>query len=257
MFEAKGYVSLLEKGNVTGYELSKQSGIPSSKVYSVLNSLVRKEFIVPLESRPVRYLPKPPREVIGKYFTELKKTLTFLRKTLDIIRRRSNHEKVVTRNILGKKEVLAKTREVISGTKRTLYIALWKEEARYIQAALEKVKARGIKIYVVAYGPVPIHFAKVYHHAPSDPVFRERKERRLVVISDDRKALFASFSEEDSDKALWTDNKGLVLLLRDFIIHEIYIVKIREAFPREISKTFGSNWEKIRLPSSPVSTRRR
>jgi hypothetical protein len=70
-----------------------------------------------------------------------------------------------------------------------------------------------------------------------------------VLVSDDRKALFANFSEQESEKAVWTENRGLVLLVRDFIIHEIYIVKIREAFPREISKTFGPHWEKIRLPA--------
>jgi sugar-specific transcriptional regulator TrmB len=41
-FEARAYLSLLKQGNVTGYELSKDSGIPSSKIYSVLNHLVRK-----------------------------------------------------------------------------------------------------------------------------------------------------------------------------------------------------------------------
>jgi HTH-type transcriptional regulator, sugar sensing transcriptional regulator len=253
-FEAKAYLSLLQKGNVTGYELSKASGIPSSKIYSVLNHLVGKDLIVPLEAHPVRYLPRTPEEAVEKMVKEFGETFSFLKKELGKLQRRPDREEVVARNILGKKEIFRKAREIIHGTKHSLYLALWKEEWRSIHAALKKVHTRGIKISVVAYGPVPGRLGKIYQHAPSDLPFRERRERRFVLISDDQKALFANFSLEDSEKAVWTENKGLVLLVRDFIIHEIYIVKIREAFPDEIVKAFGAHWEKIRLPAASSFT---
>jgi sugar-specific transcriptional regulator TrmB len=253
-FEARAYLSLLQKGNVTGYELSKASGIPSSKIYSVLNHLVGKDLIVPLEAHPVRYLPRTPEETVEKLAKEFGETFSFLKKRLGRLHKRPDREEIVARNILGKKEIFRKAREIIHGTKHSLYLALWKEEWRYIQAALKRIHNQGIKIYVVAYGPVPGRLGKIYQHAPSDLPFRERRERRFVLVSDDQKALFANFSLEDSEKAVWTENKGLGLLVRDFIIHEIYIVKIREAFPGEIVKAFGANWEKIRLPAASSLT---
>jgi HTH-type transcriptional regulator, sugar sensing transcriptional regulator len=253
-FETRAYVSLLHKGNVTGYELSKASGIPSSKIYSVLNHLVTRNLVIPLESHPVRYLPRAPGEMIELLAKEFGETFSFLRKNLGRLHLRPDRDEVVARNILGKKEIFRKTRELIREAKHTLYLALWKEEWRYIQAAIKMAHHRGIRIYVVAYGPVPVRIGKIYQHDPSDLPFRERKERRFVLVSDDQKALFANLSQEDSEKAVWTENRGLVLLVRDFIIHEIYIVKIREAFPREIAKAFGLNWEKIRLPASSTLT---
>ena len=248
-FEAKAYLSLLRRGNVTGYEISKESGIPSSKIYSVLNHLVARNLAVPLESHPVRYLPRAPEEMVETFSKEFGETFSFLKKNLGRLYQRPDREGVVAKNILGKKEIFRKAREIIHGTRHSLYMALWKEEWRYIQVALKKVQSRGIKINIVAYGPVPVRLGKIYQHAPSDLPFRERRERRFVLVSDDQKALFANFSSEDSEKAVWTENKGLVLLVRDFVIHEIYIVKIREAFPREIVRAFGPNWEKIRLPA--------
>jgi HTH-type transcriptional regulator, sugar sensing transcriptional regulator len=253
-FEAKAYLSLLRKGNVTGYELSKESGIPSSKIYSVLNHLVTRNLAIPLESHPVRYLPRAPEEMVELFSKEFGETFAFLKKTLGRLHRRPDQEEVVTKNILGEKEIFRKTRDLIRETRRTLYLALWKEEWRYVRAVIKKAHDRGVKIYVVAYGSVPFRIGKIYQHAPSDLPFRERMERRFVLVSDDRKALFANFSEEDSEKAVWTENRGLVLLVRDFIIHEIYIVKIREAFPKEITKAFGANWEKIRLPAFSTIT---
>jgi HTH-type transcriptional regulator, sugar sensing transcriptional regulator len=253
-FEAKAYLSLLRKGNITGYELSKESGIPSSKIYSVLNHLAAKNLVVPLESHPVRYLPRAPEEVVDTFSKEFGDTFSFLKKSLGRLYPRQDRDEVVAKNILGEKEIFRKTRELIRETKRTLYLALWKEEWRSIQAAVKKAHAQGVKIYVVTYGSVPIRTGKIYQHLPSDLPYRERGERRFVLVSDDRKALFANFSKEDSEKAVWTENRGLVLLVRDFVIHEIYIVKIREAFPKEIIKTFGSNWEKIRLPAPSTIT---
>jgi sugar-specific transcriptional regulator TrmB len=254
-FEARAYLSLLERGNVTGYELSKQSGIPSSKVYSVINSLLKKDLIISLESRPIRYLPRPADDAIKKCSSDLKETVTFLKKNLKLIQHPSSHDQIIAKNIIEREEIFRKARQIVHETERTLYLALWREEWGYIRAALKKAHSKGIKIFTVAYGPVPIEFGEIYQHAPSDPVFRERKERRLVLVSDDQKALFASFSQENREKAVWTENRGLVYLIRDFIIHEIYIVKIRQAFPKEIARTFGPNWEKIRLGGFPPGTR--
>jgi sugar-specific transcriptional regulator TrmB len=246
-FEAKAYLSLLEAGNVTGYELSKQSGIPSSKVYSVINSLLKKDLVIPLESHPVRYLPRPAADAIEKCSSDLKATAVYLKKHLKKIEHASNHEQVTAKNIIGKKEIFRKARQIIGETKRTLYLAVWREEWGHIRTALKKAYSKRVNLLTVAYGPVPIDFGEIYQHAPSDPVFRERQERRFVLVSDDEKALFAGLSQEDPEKAVWTENRGLVTLVRDFIIHEIYIVKIREAFPKEMARTFGPNWEKIRL----------
>ena len=40
--ETRVYTTLLEKGNLTGYEVSKISGVPRSKVYNILEKLLKK-----------------------------------------------------------------------------------------------------------------------------------------------------------------------------------------------------------------------
>ncbi len=247
-FEARAYISLLKRGKSTGYELSKASGIPSSKIYGVLHHLVAKNLALPLESHPVRYLARPPEEWIGSYAKTFAETLSFLKRHLAELYQKGAQEEVVARNLMGRRDIVRKTCELIAQAKQSLYVALWREEWRSIQGALKRAHDRGVEIYGVAYGPVPIRIGKVFQHAPSDIFLRERGERRFVLVSDDESALFANFSEEDSEKAVWTNNKGLVLFYKDFIIHEIYIVKIRETFPRQIARAFGPNWEKIRLP---------
>ena len=42
--EAKVYLTLLKNGSASGYEASKFSAVPRSKIYNVLESLVMKGF---------------------------------------------------------------------------------------------------------------------------------------------------------------------------------------------------------------------
>lgn len=247
-FESRAYLSLLTIGKSTGYELSKASGIPSSKIYGVLQHLVSKKLVDVLDSHPVRYFSRPPEEWIEEYAKAISDSFSFLKKNLNKIYLSGRQEEVIAKNLIGRKDIMRKAREFITNTKQSLYLALWNEECRPIHTTVKKAHARGVEIFIVAYGTIPIRVGKIFQHAPSDIFMRERGERRFVLVSDTDYALFANFSKEDSEKALWTANKGLVLLIKDFVIHEIYIVKIREKFPREITEAFGQNWEKIRLP---------
>lgn len=38
------YTTLLEQDKLTGYEISKKSGVPRSKVYNILEKLLKKKF---------------------------------------------------------------------------------------------------------------------------------------------------------------------------------------------------------------------
>ena len=66
-YEAKAYISLLSRERVSGYELAKNSGIPASKIYQVLNRLLDKEVIVALDSVPKKYAPIPPEEILSRF----------------------------------------------------------------------------------------------------------------------------------------------------------------------------------------------
>ena len=45
-YEAKAYVALLRKSPVSGYELSKMSGVPRSMIYEVVGKLARRRVTI-------------------------------------------------------------------------------------------------------------------------------------------------------------------------------------------------------------------
>lgn len=61
-YEIDAYIVLLETGEMTAMDISREAKVPYSKIYEVLNSLKEKGWIKSSESRPFKYYPVPPLE---------------------------------------------------------------------------------------------------------------------------------------------------------------------------------------------------
>ncbi|MBE6497975.1 MAG: TrmB family transcriptional regulator [Methanobrevibacter sp.] len=66
MYEAEAYVTLTSLISSNATEIAEKSGIPRSKIYDVLKSLVKKNFIEVEDGRPLTYNVKSPVEVLSR-----------------------------------------------------------------------------------------------------------------------------------------------------------------------------------------------
>ncbi|MEW6673029.1 MAG: helix-turn-helix domain-containing protein [Thermodesulfobacteriota bacterium] len=244
--EARAYFALLEKDNVTGYTLSKNAGIHSSKIYGILGRLLERQFIIATDTHPVKYIPRKPDDILSAIKKDFDDSLKTLSNDMNRIYNNQTKRESVTWNITRRTDVFRKVRELINQATDTIFLATWSKELRPIRQCLEKAVKRGVKLNTVVYGATNFNLATVYQHQPSDYPLRERGLRRFVFAADNSRAAIANFSGDNSGGGLWTENTGLVMLFRDFIIHEIYIIKIQEALPGQVQKLFGTGWEKIR-----------
>jgi len=244
--EARAYFALLEQDNVTGYTLSKNAGIHSSKIYGILGRLLERQFIIATDTRPVKYIPRKPDEILSAIKKEFDNSLKTLGSDMNRIYTNQTKRELVTWNITKRADVFRKVRGLVDQAKDTIFLATWTKELRPIRQALERAVQRGVTLSTVVYGATNFNLATVYQHQPSDYPLRERGLRRFVFAADGNRAVIANFSGDNSGSGLWTENTGLVMLFRDFIIHEIYIIKIQEALPRQVQQLFGTGWEKIR-----------
>jgi len=243
--EGQAYLSLLQKDSVTGYQLSKSTGVPSSKIYSILSKLLERGFIVSTCTKPVKYFPCAPDVVSAKLRGQYDKSLDRLEDALKTIPRDDTTRQVLAWNLTTRAEVMAKARGVLENSTDSILLAIWPKELRPIRAALRNAFTRGVKLTTVTYGATNLKEGNLYYHRPSDFPFRERGERRFVLTSDDRMAVIANFKSDGLGSGLWTENVGLVRLFRDFIVHEVIIIMVENAFPEPIKEFFGKDWEKL------------
>ena len=63
-YEIKSFVALIKSGENTASDLSKQCGVPYSKIYEVLSVLEEKGWIGSDKSRPTKYFAKSPNSAL-------------------------------------------------------------------------------------------------------------------------------------------------------------------------------------------------
>ena len=79
-YEIKSFVALIKTGESTASDLSKQSGVPYSKIYEVLSILEEKGWIGSDKSRPTKYFAKSPNSALQQQSKESRKILLRMRK---------------------------------------------------------------------------------------------------------------------------------------------------------------------------------
>ena len=81
--ESKAYLCLLEKSGMTAYEMSRNAGVPPSKIYDSLGKLLAKGFISIIKSgHAPRYVALDPIRILERYQKEYNRSLEMLKKRL-------------------------------------------------------------------------------------------------------------------------------------------------------------------------------
>lgn len=240
-YEAKAYISLLSQERVSGYELAKNSGIPASKIYQVLNRLLDKEVIVALDSVPKKYAPIPPDEILSRFRGDYLQIFNELDDSLSRIYKKEHIANNYIWNISGRAAIMRRVIEFIEQAEQQIHLSVWDEEIVEIQDAIFQTHNRGIEFSIVHYGKHNLGIGNEYRHGREHQIRQMRGARRIAIEVDEEKVLLGHFLEDGSSNAAWTTNKGLVLLAKDYIIHDIYTIRMAEKFGKAANEIFESH----------------
>ncbi|MFY0545000.1 TrmB family transcriptional regulator [Brevibacillus sp. H7] len=228
-YESKAYLSLLRRSPVTGYELSKQSGVPRSMIYQTINKLIAQGAIHELRTDPLTYTPVPPKEFLGRLRDENDQTFNYLEENLQTLE--SPPEAHVIRHIKERLPVLEKMKTLISKARHEVWLSLWDSELEDLKPYTKKALDSGVRIYSLLFHCEPTnHFGKTYYHPPSTADVEEQRlgKRLSVVVCDNEEVLIAGFSKETIPFALHTEDPLLVLLAKEYIRHDIMMKVMTE-----------------------------
>jgi sugar-specific transcriptional regulator TrmB len=256
--EAKAYLCLLRKSGITGYELSKNAGIPPSKIYESLNKLLTKGFISPIRSdQGQRYLALEPLEILERHQNQYNHNLEGLKRQLIKIRQNPDSFNQYLWHLNEREQILRKIREIVGDSRKAIYLAIWKEDLQEVEAILRKTAKRGVKIALVLYGAGQVDFGVVYEHSLEEILLREMGERRLALVADNKVVLLAHFSNSGDSFGTWTHNRGMVNLAIDYITHDIISLKLVKQFEPQMNALFGKKWDRLRNVMVPEPKPRR
>jgi sugar-specific transcriptional regulator TrmB len=227
-YEARTYLALLRQSPVTGYQLSKRSGIPRSRIYETLDRLVAKGYAVTLQAGPddsVEYAPLAAKEFLVRLEEQFDDTLSTLEAEIATIETGEEPESIW--NLRGQGPILDRARTMIERARESIYLVGWADVIREVQAALTAAAGRGVRIVVISCGEIDLPVGSHYTHAFEEHIVCQG-DSSINLVVDGIEVLVGETLPVDACRAAWSRNAGLVHITEEYIRHEVYVHKIIE-----------------------------
>jgi sugar-specific transcriptional regulator TrmB len=220
-WEAKVYLALLQRSPVTGYQVSKDSGVPRSMVYEVLGKLVNRGAVfVTHDADATLYAPVPPLELMEWLQREHTELTSGLKRDLAQVSQRSDEEYVW--RIEGYENILARAWKLIERAQENLYAQVYAKEFERLRPAFEAAAARGVKVGLATIGEVEFPGGRVVE-LPVTEAFSEVATFALLLVADRSEVLLGERSPAAQARASWTRNRHLAAIVEGHVRRTLLI----------------------------------
>ena len=239
--EAKVYLALLENHPITGYQLSKISGILRPIVYEMLTRLMEKGGARIVKSNPDSYIPAEFEEFLRNIeidFSDARKNIASVLKETMVI-----DDSDFFWNITGIKNIVNSVAMMIERSEKEIYINVQNQEIyNSIYPGIEEKLKSGIKAEVFSYYLIDTMGITLYSYK-LESEFQSAKifPNHLSISIDGTESIIANFSDDKTAKAVFSKNTAQVNIVQESIIHQIYLVRLWRYLGSEKMKTLINN----------------
>ncbi len=238
-YEAKVYLALLKKYPATGYEISQIADIPQSRAYDALKSLVSENIAIATDDKPQKYTPINPKELTQRFKRKINSTIDYLEKKLPDVK--DNYNEPI-HAIEGYENNINKIKEVINAAKKSIYLEIWSEDFKHIEKELRSAYDNEVDIKIVGYNNLKTNFGLVYKHDGAKEIENYTGSRLIYLIADDKEGLFGKIE----NTVIWSKNEQVTFLLKEFIVHDMYLLDLGENFPEQIKYFYGTGFRRLK-----------
>lgn len=244
-YEAKVYLALLKKYPSTGYEVAKLADIPQSRAYDTLKSLEIAGIAVSSGTKPETYTPIKPKELTKRYRRKITSTLDFLEKKLPNVK--SDHtEPIMT--VTGTIPIMDKAVEIITNAQKEIYMEIWAKDFKQLESALRDAYDRGLDIKIVGYDTLQTVAGTVFQHASGREIEYSLGGRMIFIAADNAEGLFGKTenTKHNDAQVIWTKNEDIVFLLKEFIVHDMYLIDVEENLVEQMKYIYGKGFKRLK-----------
>lgn len=230
--ECKIYLALLDYGAMSPYQIAKKVDISRPSIYNALEHMVNKGMVEIVPEETVMYIAQDPEILINKLEKEYKENIHNASAGLKRYLETRHEEKYAILN--DRDIILEKARKMIREAKQEIFINtdidLNELEQDFKVAAANKVR---MIVFSFVKQDVNCNGVEIYSHD------RERTSKntntRFMLVADDDMVLIA---DADNGREKWTgtisNNNLMKSIVREHIHNDIYMLKIRDIYGKEI-----------------------
>lgn len=217
-YEARAYAALLRSGPATGYQLSRNSGVPRSRIYETLEKLADRGMVITRQDRPQLHAAVPCDEVLARKGKEMTEALACVRDCCAAVDRTGGEEGVW--NISGRANVLAKAQAMLDAAREEVSVVAAAGNLSELEPALRKAAGRGCRVRIVVCGTFSSDVGEVYRHS-----FAPGRCDDVALVVDSSQALVGLTEPAESAPAAWSRAPGFVHIAEEYVLHEVFIAR--------------------------------
>ena len=238
-YECKVYIALLKKYPATGYEVSQLANIPQSRAYDALKSLEAQNIVIGNNEKPQKFTPIAPKELTQRLKRKTNSAIDYLEKRLPDVK--ENYDEPIHTSY-EYENAIKKIKEIINNAKDSLFFELWSEDYKQLEGEIAKAYERGIDIKIVGYNNLDSIYATVYYHDHAKEIERSFGSRLIYMLADNSESVFGKVEKQ----VIWTKNDDIAILIKEFIVHDMYLIDVYKNFPEQLKYFYGPGFKKLK-----------
>ena len=216
--EAAIYVEFLNHGEMSGYEVAKETGISRSNVYSALQSLAEKGALYLIEGESTRYTPVAVGDFLKNTLRELQKKASLIEENAP--KKQETQEGYIT--ILGAKNIENKIRLMLESARERIYVMADKGILSCFQEEIRSLIEAGKKVVVLSdFGDFSLEDSflagAIFHKT-------ETGKNQVRLIVDSSFVLTGEISGSEHDTCLYSGQQNLVNLMKEALKNKIELL---------------------------------
>jgi len=224
-YEAKAYIALLRESPVSGYQLSKLSGVPRSMIYEVLGKLTTRGAAMTLHTAgATKYAPVPAAEFLDQLLQEQEDLVVSLKD--DVAHLTSAPDLEYVWNIEGHENILAKAEEMIDQAKSRIYLALLPATFPELKPVLEEAIGQDVRVVVYTTSELELPGGQVVAAPMSEEALSQAGGLGLILVIDGEEVLIGEWLTATRARASWTSSPLLVFIAEHHLRTDLYLPQI-------------------------------
>ena len=235
--EAQIYVNLLQNQGLTGYQIAKNLNVSRSSVYPALENMYKNGVVLLVKGDAVSYIAENPSVLLGKLKKNFEDNANILEQKLAKINSSSSEERFV--NIQGESSIIAKAKDLILKAEKEIIMNI-DGDIHIFDDEIKEANKKGVRVIVFSFADLNTDGLDVESYFHQNFVANGLFPNRIMLVVDNITTLVADNNKKRKNSiGTITDNELMVSIITEHIIHDIYMLLYRRAYPdHNISKEF-------------------
>lgn len=238
-YEAKAYLAFLSESPLTGYKLSKISGVPRSRIYETIEKLMAKGLVLSQEGDTTLLRPVSLESFLDKKEKESRQNIEFLKANLPQIEKSEDDHGIW--NITGRDRIFERINHIISQANSHIYLVSFDNDLVFLENELIKAEQRNVSIFGVYCGAKIFKLQNLDSHQ-GQPCSTCQD---IALSIDSRQALVGCTVPSENARVALTENPGLIYVAEQYIKHEILISRVFKTFDKASLDKFNTFYQDI------------